>query len=76
MLEQVKIGGNIVVEFIKKGVATLQLSSAKPCKHGSACSNTMATCEVSFERWHLVVLLHCTNWQPSLSLIERVASFL
>jgi hypothetical protein len=50
MLEQVKIGGNIVVEFIKKGAATLQLSSAKPCKHGSDCSNTMATCDVPLSK--------------------------
>jgi hypothetical protein len=46
MLEQVEIGGNIVTELIEKGVATLQLRSTKPRKNKTACSNTMATCDV------------------------------
>jgi hypothetical protein len=50
MLEQLKIGGNIVVELIKEGAATLQLSSTKPHKHGSACSNTMATCDMPLSK--------------------------
>jgi hypothetical protein len=48
MLEQFKVGSNIVVELIKKGVATLQLHFVKSQQHESICSNVMATCDVPF----------------------------
>jgi hypothetical protein len=47
LLKQVKIGGNIVAELIKKGMATLQLHSTKPREHESTCNNAMTTFDVS-----------------------------
>ncbi len=76
MLEEVEIGGNIMPKLIKKEATTLQLYFANPCKHGNACNSAMATCVMPLLKGGIMgSSRHCTNQQPSLSLIEKGGLF-
>jgi hypothetical protein len=76
MLEQVENGGKIVAELIEKGAATLQLFSTKPQQKQKCLQHCYGDLRcASFKRRHPAVLLHCTNQQPSLPLIEKVNYF-
>jgi hypothetical protein len=61
------------LQLIEKGTTTFQLCFANLMKWKHLQLSTMVTCDTPPSKGNII--LHCTNRQPSLSLIEKVAFF-